>query len=283
MPITSTGGKAQACALRPPRVLPHKALMRQITGMTSVPQVALATAVHDPSGKLVPAIVRLAPRLNSVFSEFAFNISEATSPGVAEVAVALLGATIVSHPPSEAHIGRIRREAVALVRRSEMVLYSDPDHLLRWIDRDEADLRRVLAAQPDVDFLVVGRSAEAMAQQPARLRETERLVNHTYQLLTGDEWDLLFAVRRLSRPAAALIATESRVETLANDVEWPLLARQAGLRLGYAQSDSLIYRTIEEFGAPADTGDGQPLQWIRRLEFAALMATAMRPFLPKGP
>lgn len=251
--------------------------------MSPPPATALATAVHDPSGKLAPAIARLAPRLREMFGEFVFNISEATSPDVAKLAADLLDATIVWHPPSEAHIGKIRREAVGLARRSQAVLYTDPDHLLRWIDRDEADLRRVLATQPDVEVLVVGRSAAAMAQQPARLRETEALVNHTYRLLTGDAWDLLFAVRRLSRPAAALIARDSRIDTLANDVEWPLLARQAGLRVGYVESDALIYRTIEEFGAAADTGDGQPLQWIRRLEFAALMATAMRRFLPDAP
>ena len=69
------------------------------------------------------------------------------------------------------------------------------------------------------------------------------------------------------------------MDTLANDVEGPLLARRAGLRVGYAQSEALFYRTIEDFGADRDSGDDDPLQWIRRLEFAGMMATAMRRFL----
>jgi hypothetical protein len=174
----------------------------------------------------------------------------------------------------------VRREAVRLALPGDTILYSDPDHLLRWIEQDPAGLRTVLEGQPDAEFVVVGRSARAMAAAPARLRETERIVNHVHRMMTGEDWDLLFAVRRMSRRAAELIVAEGTVETLANDVEWPLLARRAGLRLGYAESDALIYRTIEEFGEAADSGDGEPLQWIRRLEFAALMATAMRGFLP---
>jgi hypothetical protein len=152
--------------------------------------------------------------------------------------------------------------------------------MLRWIEGDRRDLRGILDHRPETDFLVVGRSPRALGAGPRRLQETERLVNHVHALLTGENWDLMFAVRRMSRQAAETVVAESRVDTLANDVEWPLLARRAGLQLGYAESDALYYRTIEEFGAPADTGDGDPLQWIRRLEFAALQATAMRDFLP---
>jgi len=137
----------------------------------------------------------------------------------------------------------------------------------------------VLAAQPEADMLVVGRSPAALAHEPQRLQQSERLVNHVHALLTGENWDLMFAVRRLSPVAAGLIVQEGRVDTLANDVEWPLLVRQRGLRLGYAESDALFYRTIEEFGDDEDSGDQDPLQWIRRLEFAAQHATAMRPYL----
>lgn len=246
---------------------------------TSVPDIAFASAVHDPVGRLVPAIERLAGPLKDIFAGFAFNISDRTVPGVAEVARRLLGAKIVHHPASEAAIGKVRREAVRLALPHETILYCDPDHLLRWIELNPDNLRQVLTGHAGVEFLVVGRSAVAMAAAPARLRETERLVNHVHTMMTGEDWDLLFAVRRMSRRAAELIVNESTIDTLANDAEWPLLARQAGLRIDYAQSDALIYRTIEQFGEPADTGDGEPLQWIRRLEFAGLMATAMRRFL----
>ncbi|WP_152664629.1 hypothetical protein [Devosia geojensis] len=241
--------------------------------------VTLSSAVHDPRGRLVPAIERLAPALKATFSHVALNISDATAPDVVTAARSLLDAEIIFHPAGEAMIGCRRRDAVRLGLRSDAVLYSDPDHLLRWIEFGPDNLRGILTGHAAIDFLVIGRSAQALSAEPRRLRETERLVNHIHTLITGERWDLMFAVRRMSKNAAALIVEHGKVDTLANDVEWPLLAREAGLNVGYAESDALFYRTIEEFGAPADTGDEEPLQWIRRMEFAAQHASAMRRFL----
>ncbi len=47
----------------------------------------------------------------------------------------------------------------------------------------------------------------------------------------------------------------------------------------HVEVEGLSYRTIEEFGAAADSLDPDPLQWIRRIEFAAEHARAMRRFL----
>lgn len=240
--------------------------------------IVLGGTLHDPVGRTAEAIARMAPRLHQVFPALTLNISDATRPEVME-AVAALGARTMVHTASEANIGRFRRDAVTLAADGRHVLYADFDHLLRWVEFGFEDLQRVLTAEPEADFLVIGRSDRSFATEPRRLRETEDLVNHTHALLTGDHWDLMFAIRRLSPAAVDLISRESQVDSLANDVEWPLLARRAGLRLGYAQSDSLFYRTIEGFGAAEDEGDREPLQWIRRIEFAAQHASVMRRFL----
>ena len=62
---------------------------------------------------------------------------------------------------------------------------SDLDHLIRWLERDPDGLAEVLVTEPEAELLVVGRGAGAMASMPRRLAETERLVNHTFTLLTG--------------------------------------------------------------------------------------------------
>ena len=243
--------------------------------------MVLAATVHDPDGKLVPALERSARLLRSIFPQIALNISDATRPDVVTAAKAELGATTMIHAQGEAVIGRARRDAVALALAlpGASILYCDFDHAVRWAERDAGEIGRVLASAPDADMLVVGRSSRAMAGEPARLRETENLVNHVYSLMTGRNWDLLFAIRRLSRAAASEILRAARIDTIANDVEWPLLAERAGLALAYAEADGLYYRTMAEFDAPADTQDGSPLEWIRRIEFAALQASAMRSFV----
>jgi hypothetical protein len=49
--------------------------------------------------------------------------------------------------------------------------------------------------------LVVGRSAAGFAASPERVHGTERLVNRVYTLMTGRDWDLMFAMRRLTASA----------------------------------------------------------------------------------
>ncbi|MBF0680608.1 MAG: hypothetical protein IR164_16910 [Devosia sp.] len=240
--------------------------------------VALAATVHDPIGRLAEATVSMSGPLRASFARLALNISDATHVATRDALSATADAIMV-HSASEAMIGKARRDALALAGTDRPALYTDFDHLLRWLELGPEDLHRVLEMEPALDCLVVGRSDRAFSAEPRRLRDSETLVNHAHALLTGDHWDLMFAVRRLSPRAIALILEQSQVDSLANDVEWPLLARRAGLALGYTQSDALYYRTLEEFGENADSGDDDPLQWIRRLEFAALHASAMRPFL----
>jgi len=242
---------------------------------------AFATIIHDSEGKLVGPIRAAAPALSRMFSGFAASLTEATDPRVATALTEALGARVAWHPTGEAIIGLARRSAVALALEgdADRVLYSDLDHVLRWIDADPGEMRAVLSAQPEAQLLIIGRTAEAMAAVPRRLRDTETPVNRAYELLTGRTADLLFAVRRIDRAAAADIVAHSRVDSIANDVEWPLLAEQRGHRIGYAEAHGLSYRTIDEYGAAADSYDHDPLQWIRRLEMAGDMARVMRPYL----
>jgi hypothetical protein len=241
----------------------------------------LAATIHDPTGRLVDTIPALAPRFRDIFAGIACNISDQTHADVVRRARDL--GSVMLHPTGLATVGRARRNSVglALDQGQPQLIYSDFDHMCRWLERDPAELVSLLTMHPETDLLIIGRSDRAFAAEPARLRETEALVNRVYQMMTGRTADLMFAVRRMSRPAAEAIVAQSRVETLATDADWPLLAERLGFSIGTAQSDALYYRTMDEFGAPADTGDDDPANWIARLEFAALHATAMRDYLAR--
>lgn len=245
--------------------------------------IVLAATIHDVEGKLAPALARSGQILRDLFSGFAIAITDVTHKDVMARVKSELGAVLQVDAPNEAMIGRARRDAVALAlgQDARWILYCDFDHAIRWAETDAREMRSVLHASPDACLLVIGRSERAFGSEPERLKQTERLVNHTYTLLTGRHWDLLFAIRRFSRDAAAAVVRASEVDTLANDVEWPLLAEKAGYRLAYAEANGLYYRTMEDFDAPADTHDGEPLEWIRRIEFAALQASTIRPYLPR--
>jgi len=245
---------------------------------------ALATTLHDPDALLAEPFEAAASQLASAFAGIAVSLTEATHPRMERVMADHLGARIVRHPTGEEFIGRGRRDAVslALEATAERVLYADPDHILHWLRMAPDELGAILEVQPDVGFLIVGRSAQAFAAMPQRLQRTEGPINRAYELLTGRRADLLSAVRRLDWASARDIVEHSRVDSFANDVEWPLLAERLGHTVGYVEADGLLYRTIEEFAAPADGYDDQPLQWIRRIEMAAEQARAMRAFLEPG-
>jgi len=221
--------------------------------------VALAATIHDVEARLVPAIARNAPVLRTAFDGIAINMTDTTAPDVVDAVRLALGFAAAA------------------------ILYCYFDHVLRWIGAGAGELAAVRDSQPDIDMLVVGRSAPAFAAEPARLRETEGIVNHIYALMSGRPWDLMFAVRRLSRRCAETVVRDGRIDTIANDVEWPLLAERAGLSLGYAEADGLYYRTMDEFGAAADTHDTEPGEWIRRIEIATLHAGVMKSYLRQGP
>ncbi len=245
--------------------------------------IALAATCHDTQARLLAAIARHGALLRRLFAGVAVNHTDSTDPGVGAALRDTLGAAVMVHPQNEATIGRARRDAVrlALDTPSDAILYCDLDHLLRWTEHAPQELAAMLTVQPDAEVLVIGRSPAVFAAEPRRLQDTEKLVNHVYTLMTGRGWDLMFAARRLSRAAATHIVREAREDGIANDVEWPLLAQQAGFALGYAAAEGLFYRTMEEFGGPADGGDGSAHNWIRRLEIAAQHAAAMRRFLPE--
>ncbi|HVX44770.1 MAG TPA: hypothetical protein VHC49_12835 [Mycobacteriales bacterium] len=238
-------------------------------------RTALAATVHDPYNHLLDWLRRAGPALRETFSGFGILATEPTSNEVVGF-LEDLGATVHREPP-DGNVGRHRRQAVSLAG-NESVLYSDLDNLLRWIDADRPELERLLST-PDADLIVIGRSAPAMAACPRRLRDTEAIVNHIYALETGRIWDLMFAVRLLSPFAAKIVADQGRENTLASDVEWPLLVERAGLSVGYREAGGLSYRTRQDFDAAHDRNDGSPRHWIQRVEIAADHCRVLKQFL----
>jgi hypothetical protein len=129
-------------------------------------------------------------------------------------------------------------------------------------------------------MVVVGRSPAAMAETPARLRDTERIVNHVYGLVSGNTgWDLMFAIRRMTRAVADDVVARCVEDSLGNDVEWPLFAAKAGHAVSYVASDHLTYRVREDFDRALDEHDLDPAKWIHRIEIADLHARVLKRFL----
>ncbi len=244
----------------------------------------LAATVHDPDGHYLAGLTRLAAVLRKTFAGFGVLATNETAPEVVACLEHELGAAIIRAAADPSSIGKHRRQAVRLASTLDptLVLYSDLDHVLRWIEVDPDELQRHLMPLP-ADFVVIGRSNTAMEACPRRLRDTEAIVNHIYRLATGRDWDLMFAVRAMSPQAAAAIVEYSREDSIANDVEWPSVAEQTGLTIDYRAADGLSYRVTQDFEAEADAHDDDPAAWIARVEIAHLAASAFKRTLGQHP
>jgi hypothetical protein len=143
------------------------------------------------------------------------------------------------------------------------------------------ELDQVLGFLPDYDCSVIGRGPISTAALPARLRETERWVNHTFMLATGFPWDTLMAARGLSVAAATLIVTQSQVQTVGNDVDWPLLCIKHGLSMNYVEAEGLTYQTNRVYAADIDDDEDQdPGAWAMRIRLANQQVEAMQAYFP---
>jgi hypothetical protein len=90
----------------------------------------------------------------------------------------------------------------------------------------------------------------------------------------------MMGVRGLSRAAAALIAEESGVDTVGNDVEWPLLCRSRDLSLNYIEAEGLTYKTDEDYALNRDDRlDEVPREWAFRVLIANQQIDAMRSYM----
>jgi hypothetical protein len=239
---------------------------------------ALAVTVHDPGANFLPGLQRLGSVLPGVFAAGAAVLTSRTEPQVVGYLEGNLGWATETVEP-DGRVGLHRRMAVsaALAADTDVVLYSDLDHVLRWLEAAPGEIARVV--EMDHDLVIVGRSEVALQQSPRRLRDTERLINHLYELVTGDGCDVMFALRCMSRAAASRIVAHCQEDSAGNDVEWPLHLRTAGYSIGCFHSDHLEYRDRRDFDAPSDERDLDPAQWIRRIEMASGHAQVFKRFL----
>jgi hypothetical protein len=247
--------------------------------------VRLAVTCHDPSGAFEPGARAAGGALRCVFAAVVVNAtSETSSATIAALQDAIEPLTLRRHPAGSIGIGTARRDALALALETgcSHIAYSDVDHVLRWATSDAGELALAMTPPSGVDLVIIGRSPDAFAAEPQRLRVTEGAVNQTASLALGlrDEvWDFMIAARLMTRETARLLVEHCGEESIANDVAWPLHAHREGKALAHVAVSGLAYRHRDDYGTAADNRDSDPLEWVRRLEIASQHATAMRPYL----
>ncbi|MCZ7572392.1 MAG: hypothetical protein M5U01_27890 [Ardenticatenaceae bacterium] len=265
------------------------------------PAVALVAPLYDADGGLLEVAAPLWPLLRELYCEIIVEASRQTPPHVL-AAYREAGALVFSEfeaPNNIAHLGQVRLRALqrAVARGHSCLHLCDWDRALHWARTFPDELRTVLPAIPDYDFLVMGRTRRAFDSHPHAQRETEHLANEAFAAITGEPFDVSGGSRGVSATAAVALQRWSRVFGVGSDGEWPVLAHRLGLRCGWFAAEGLEFETADRFAAAiaaagsyeawlaraANNGAG----WVRRLEFAAAIAAgafdaATRTDLPDG-
>lgn len=250
--------------------------------MDDLGPVTLAVTCHDPRGRYAPGIENAGHTMAEVFGSLAVNATSETHPATMEALRSLqLPSLIREHGAGTVGIGTARRDSLTLglESRSDWLFYSDLDHILRWLitSRDEVE---ACLARREQDLVVVGRSLAAMSHAPDRLRRTEELVNHVFGLANGlgSRWDLMIAMRLMTRETAETIVAHSNETSIANDVTWPMLARAHGRSVGYFDADGIRFLARDDFGQDADRRDQDPQEWHTRMVTATAHVRAIVEF-----
>ncbi|CAG0926416.1 hypothetical protein TFLX_00069 [Thermoflexales bacterium] len=258
--------------------------------------VALTLIQHDPSGTLFDQTVRIMPRLQQVFTEIAVFANADTAPSSIEY-LAQHGVRLVAETRRLGlnQVGWLRRAAVELALQGPcpFILYCDFDRILHWMEFHPQELSDVAQQIGAYDFTVLGRTPRAFATHPRIQRDTEAIINHVFERVSGWAWDTGAGARGLARRAAEAIVTGCLDDQISNDVTWPLyLAQRGGFTLGHLETEGLEFETPDRFPTEvAQAGgvaqwseqlDDDPQHWAYRLELARIEVEAMLPYTQPG-
>jgi hypothetical protein len=248
--------------------------------------LVLAATHHDAEGRQEAQLARMLPLLREQYAGMALVLTPQTLPSTAQLlhnAGATLQFGAATLPTGHLHLGLWRRMAVVTALEqfptATTIHFCDFDRVLHWAEYYPAELAATLAALPEADFTVLGRTPRAFASHPRIQRDTEALINHTFGLVSGLEWDVTAASRGLSVRAAQFIAQHSTDDSIGSDCTWPLLLhRQGGFELAYKETEGLEFETLDRYpdevaalgGAQAwcDRLDADPQQWLYRVDLA---------------
>jgi hypothetical protein len=234
--------------------------------------IALA-CTWTPRGDL-PRLQQLLPMLEQVYSSIIIAVR---SENADEVPSFNFPAQVILLQIPSPGWGRYLAIEKALTLKPNHLHCADMDMLLHWIERDPDEWRKIVALIPQTDCLIVGRSARAFQTRPQAIQQTEQIINLTFSHFFKRAMGFGLGLRGYSQQAAQCIMARSQPGRW-GDAEWPLLIRQAGLKVDYVEANSADWETPDRYREQvadpltrqnaAEAYDRDPAHWARRVQIA---------------
>ncbi|WP_052342689.1 hypothetical protein [Bacillus sp. EB01] len=232
-----------------------------------MPKIGLLTVTHDPDGKNIRLFNELQRELEDIYEELFLTISEESSiEYIKEMENSKFTLKII--PKKGA--AQARREVVdfGLNGESDYYHYCDFDRLLTWGANHLKELRTIVSAIPNYDYLILGRTDRAMNTHPPEWVETEKITNKICSLELGMDVDITAGSCSFSRKAAEYINKYSCEKM--TDSEWAMIAhRIAKLKVDYASVEGLEYHEdINGLNRVLSNSE----KWLGRLRLALIIS-----------
>ncbi len=245
--------------------------------------LALASA-WNPRGE-IPRFERLLPALQAAYSSIAISVPPFAAPeDIARLRNTLGKGLVVTDDWSHGRHACLRK-ALSASPAASHIHYVDADRLFRWMETQPAEWQQTLAAIPQHDCLVIGRTEAAWDTHPQALRQTERITSGIFSHFLGQDLDLSAGAKGFSRAAAAFILANSVPgRALGTDSEWIILLHRAGFRVASALADGLDWEIPDRYQPEAADAarqrrvrkayDADPQHWAWRVQVAVEIAEA---------
>lgn len=248
--------------------------------------VSLATYVHDPHGRMLTAIEERMPLISQMYDDVYVVPTDVSDVAVLEQ-LREVGCVVELQRGGVGpeFIGDARRMAVSLAAEGSRghIHFSDMDRVLHWAGSHPDELRDVIRRIPRHDFLIIGRTNNALETYPRSQVETEQLANRVCSFTIGREVDVTAASRGLSPKAAELILRYSRAKDVRTDSEWPVIVHcKSDMPIGYIEAEGLEYEDwlrytdeVEKVGGLdiwKRAIDENPVAWLHRINCAHMIA-----------
>lgn len=221
--------------------------------------VALLGIVHDPEGRVAALLPADLPLLQRHYARISAICGMRTLPATAE-RLRAAGVEVIDGGDIPVNARPYALGVMDAHPEWEHVHLCDFDSALHWARDWPDELDRVNSAIAEHDFLLLGRTARAMASLPEAQRETERLINLLFARTTGglDPWrlgdesdaliDICTGAWGFSRRGIVALRARARITDIGFHAEWPLIARETpGLRCAYLPCEGLEYETADRY------------------------------------
>lgn len=242
-------------------------------------QIALASTLHDPQGRMAPIVADCLSLLTQLYQYMAVV---ATPQTAAETLALLRRAGADVWDDGDDQIGKNRRRALAAgveKERTAYFHYCDFDRLLHWALHEPQELERVATrALQRADYTAIGRTEAAFATHPPVQQELEGMTNDLFSFLVGERMDVTAGSAGASRAAARALLQHSVEMSNATDAEWPMIIRQhTQLSLQQIRVRGLAFETATFHGSGVYESAHTADNWAQRARLAReSMAAAMR-------